>query len=308
MNKFSTISMGVIIAFGTATFGSQAEAAILYGHGHFDHTLYQIDTSSQSVTSIGTGVNRQGPEIEFTPDGSSILFSDRFGPDKLSSINPANGQTASSVIFSGFPLDQNGTQTNAITGLEYVGSTLYGSAHQAGPESTPGELVTVNTSTGALTTIGTMTNMDRPTGGMDFFNGIMYAVTSTNNNDSALFTINLGTGAASLVASLTIGGVQTETVSGLASAGGSMYALHSRFPGDTNLYSVNLTTGAMTVAFDMGKPMNALTAHSGQVPEPTTIAIFSLGLFGFGVARRRLSQKKMVRALHDQLARFHGSP
>ncbi len=198
-------------------------------------------------------------------------------------INPAGGQTTGALTHSGFPLDSVGLQTDTLTAFEFFGSTLYGSAHQPGPlQTVPGVLVTVDLGTGALTTIGNLTGMIRPTGGMDFFNGVMYAITTTMNNDSSLFTINLGNGVATLIASLTIGGVQAETVTGLANLHDIMYAV-SNDSGDNNLYSVDLATGAMTALFDMGVSLNSLTA----VPEPGTLALFGLGLAGLGLMRRK---------------------
>lgn len=270
-----------------AMMSGQASSTLLYGHSPNGGQLYQIDTATQTVTNVGSPDGaRLGPEIEFSPDGSNIFFSGRASsPTTLKSINPGTGLTTGTQNLSGFP---SGTDT--LTGLEFVGSTLYGSAHQAGQNSNPGILVTVNTGTGALTTVGTMTGINRPVGGMDFFNGAMYAITSTNQGGSSLFTIDLGTGVATLVAALTISGVQTDAVSALTSASdGKMYAFRSvgGLENDFNLYSVNLSTGAMTAEFDLGIAMNALTAITVPIPAPGVLTLFGLGIIGLGYRRRK---------------------
>lgn len=277
-----TVMIAAALMLGAMATGSNVEASTLYGHHWDDGTLFRIDTTAQTVTAVGSDY-RNGPEIQITPNGSNIYISQPFGSEgpRLSSIDPVTGLTTGHPLsLSNFP-----TQTNALTAMEFVGSALYASAHETESNSNPGVLVTVDLNTGALTEIGGMTGMNRPSGGMDYFNGVMYAVTATNNNDSSLFTIDLGTGAATLVASLKIGGGQTDLVSGLAHADGTMFALRSAFdePADANLYSVNLATGDMTVLFDLGVEMNSLTA----VPLPGSLVLFGFALAGLGFARRR---------------------
>lgn len=268
-----------------------AAAGILYGHGSFDDTLYRIDTTAQTVTAVGTSpAERYGPEIQMTPDGTNIyMFRQTFAQTSpLLSVDPSNGQTTASLTLSGYPqVPTQSAFTDTLTALEYANGTLYGSAHQAGPEIIPGVLVSVDTGTGALTEIGAMTGMNRPTGGMDYFNGTMYAISSTNNNDSSLFTVDLGTGAASLIAALTIGGNQAQSVTGLASVDGIMYGIVN-FETGQNLYAIDLATGVMTAQFSLGVDMNSLTAQgTASVPEPGMAAVLGLGVLGLGALRRR---------------------
>jgi hypothetical protein len=244
---------------------SQASAGLLYAHTNFSGQLYGIDTFAQTATLIGTDTGRAGPEIQIDPAGSTVYLSigGFSGPD-MTLIDPITGLTTGSMDLSLFP-----GGTDAITALEFVGSTLYGSFHEAGPESGDGILGTINTITGAITTIGPMTGMNRPTGGLQFLGGTMYAVSSTNNNDSRLFTVNLLSGAAPLVANLTLNAVQQQSVSALAYTDGKMFTVLST--SETNLYSIDLDTGAMTVEFDLGTSFNSLTADF--IPEPSTHAL-----------------------------------
>ncbi len=255
--------------------GPPASAVTLFGHGDFDGVLYSIDTDTMVVTGLNAPNTERdccGPEIQISPNGSTIYWSttdfDDF-PQSLVSIDPVTGLTTDSLMLSGHPLDEIGNLTDTLTALEFVGNTLYGSAHDAGPETRPGVLVTVDLATGAMTEIGHMTGMNRPTGGMAWTGQTMYAVTATNNNDSSLFTIDLATGEATLVTPLTIGGAATDTVTGLAYVDGVMYAVTNR--GTNDLYSIDLATGEMTALFNMGLSVNSLTALFGTPQETVNL-------------------------------------
>jgi hypothetical protein len=254
----------------SATLPPTPHAAILYGHDNTDLSggkLYQIDTAAQTVTLVGAGTEREdsGPDIEMSPDNSTIYMSrsiwwdDTIG-QSLFLIDAATGLNTSTLSLSGLP-----TGTDTLTALEFVGETLYASFHKGGPEDLDGILGTIDLNTGAITTIGEMTGMNRPTGGLEYVAGTLYAVSSTDNNGSSLFTVNLSTGAATLVGNLTLGGVQQEAATAFAYTDGTMYTLLADSQ-DTNLYSVDLSTGALTLEFDLGVRMNLLTSRSGTLP------------------------------------------
>jgi hypothetical protein len=271
MKKFLLLAL---VCLMTALGPMAAEAAILYGaEGGSD--LYRIDTVAMTATFVGSDT-RSGPETQIDPTGTIIYMNQVCDPPlfPMHLINPATGLNTGSLSLSGFP-----APTDTVTAMEFVGNTLYGSLHECGPESSDGILATINTTTGAITTIGPMTGMDKPTGGMSYVGSTMYAVSSTDNNDSRLFTVNLTTGAATLVANITLSGVQQESATALAYANSTMYTVLN---GDSNLYSINLSTGALTVEFDMGVNLNSLTAVITAPPAPqrfTQGEILFLALF-----------------------------
>lgn len=257
---------------------SQGHAATLYGHSPWfsGGGLYKIDTAAQTVTLLSADPAREdsGPDIQMSPDNSTIYMSralwwDDTIDESMFLIDPATGLNTGTLSLSGFPryIDSGGSPAIAgvPTALEFVGETLYASFHESGPEDYNGILGTIDLNTGAITAIGEMTGMHRPTGGLAYVAGTMYAVSATDNNDSRLFTVNLSTGAATLVGNLTLGGVQQETATALAYADGTMYTVLADSQ-DTNLYSVDLGTGALTLEFDLGVRMNSLTAGSDTRP------------------------------------------
>ena len=113
----------------------------------------------------------------------------------------------------------------------------------------------------------------------------MYAVSSTAHNDSRLFTVDLITGAATVVGNLTLAGVQQQGATALAFTDGKMYTLLTNFT-DTNLYSIDLATGDLALEFDLGVLLNSLTA----IPEPTSFLLLGLGAVAGMAYRRRCGE------------------
>jgi TolA-binding protein len=271
---------------------SQAHAAILYGHDNINWEnefcsmcgrLYQIDTVAQTVTIVGDDVAREysGPDIQISPDNSTMYMSQagwqNYYKDihpPLFLIDPATGENIGELTLSCFEnlglTYYNPDKAPSPTALEFVGGTLYASFYEASTGHLPhaGILGTIDLCTGIITKIGEMTGMNRPTGGLAYVARIMYAVSSTDNGDSSLFTVDLETGAATLVGNLTLGGVQQEAATALAYADGTMYTVLSYKADDTHLYSVDLSNGKLTEVFDLSGHdlgvvrMNSLTSSS----------------------------------------------
>jgi hypothetical protein len=263
-------TFAILAALSTLSF--TANAALLLGHDARNN-LFMVDTVTQSVTLVGSmGLESRSPELEFTPDGASLVFPNTNGT--VSTVDPTTATVTGSTAIS-FP-DTPDDNENTATALEYVGNTLYAAFDRAGPETNPGYLGTLNPATGATTGIGTLTGMDAPAGGFAYSNGTMYAVSSANSRFSQLYTIDMSTGAATLIADITLNGNQVEAITALVIADGVAYTKANDDVGGTDqetLYSLDLTTGALTELFSMGERLVALASVSGTDAAVTTSAI-----------------------------------
>ncbi len=149
--------------------------------------LFSINTATGASTLIGT---MPVSMTECVYDAmNSILYAQQAGAEAntLYQIDPATGASLGSV----------GTGAT-LNGMEFVNGTLYGTAITC--TLCASSLVTVDTATGALTTIG-------PTGfgpvsGLAYNSatGTMYGVTG-GTTTASLITIDLATGAGSVVGS-----------------------------------------------------------------------------------------------------------
>jgi hypothetical protein len=206
---------------GVATFiGSTGQTRMIGLVVDADNTIYAISEEANSrlwtlnpttgaATLVGSlGFNLQEGDMTINPLTGEMFVADGAG-DNLYRVNKS---TASTTLVGSF-----GVNGRDVSGLQFINNTLYGLALR---DSSPDILVTVNPLTGAATLVGnTGTNfgviaaMGRdPASGTTFIAG-----PSTNfGNDNQLYSLNLTTGAATLVGPLT--GVR-GSISGFSVAG-----------------------------------------------------------------------------------------
>ena len=246
----------VILAFVLITLSTTAsaqESPTFLGCSQFGD-LFSIDVAEQSVTYIGQMPALLATEIEFDTT-TGTLWAEEFAIyEYLHEIDPDNGESLRSVQHS----------LGALNGLEFVGSTLYGTFNENPAESST--LVTVDTETGVLSTIG-------PTGvgpisglAYDEATGVMYGVTA-GGAPSDLVTIDLTTGLATIVGSTgisRIGSIEFGT-------DGNLYGGVSRNGGDfaNHVVQINIATGAATDLFVTEFSITGLTATTtiSRVPQ-----------------------------------------
>ncbi len=210
-------------------------------------SLITVDTATGAGTLIGP-LNAFGPvtDLVFRHDG--VLF------------GTTGGGTKSVINIDAFGVESLvGTHVDgSVTGLEFVGTTLYGTFIAKGGGSSPSQLVTVDQVTGALSMIGA-TGFG-PIGGLAFDSatGILYGATSgTSNGD--LISIDLGTGAGTLIGSTGLGDVAALALG----PGGVLYGGlggNSTAPG--SLITIDPATGAGTLVGFSGYPVLSGLARS----------------------------------------------
>lgn len=185
-------------------------AGVLYGVDDVTDQLITINPATGAGTAVGPlGIGGVGIEndlgLAFDFAGNAWLSTD--APGNFFSVNPATGGAA--LV---------GAQGQAVTGLA---ANAAGVIFGLGGDLT-NNLVTINPATGAATVVGPLGGavsllLD---GGLNFdAGGTLWALgdpTPGTGNPGQIFTINTATGAATLVATPTIGGVAAGGFEGLA--------------------------------------------------------------------------------------------
>jgi hypothetical protein len=151
-----------VIGTLTSTFGTTGLTDIsfrsdgtLFGLG--SSTLYTVDLSSGALTSIGaTGSNSPGGGLAFDSLGNLYTAGTAVG-GSIDRLNPANGARTVGPTMTGAP---NGAPLGAMVALGFSSSDILYAANSAreqnGATVTTVNLVTINTSTGAVTNIGSL--------------------------------------------------------------------------------------------------------------------------------------------------------
>jgi hypothetical protein len=198
-------------------------------------TLYTVNHTTGMATPV-CGLPLPATEIEYNNVTNRAILQDVDGAFMHQEFD----------INTCAPLGPPFWNGRAFAGLEYVGSTLYGTGHLVG--GGPSELHTINPATGGTVLIG-------PTGfgpisGLvyDPGSGTMYGVTG-GGAPSLLVTINLGTGLATPV-----GPTGVTSLGGLAfGPDGNLYGIGNNADGGF-FYRINPGTGAATLIGPTGHP------------------------------------------------------
>jgi len=231
--------------------------------------LYRINTTNASATLIGGLVSpyHNGPtEIVYDNIGGTA-FAEASGLGFAGNFfDITTGMQTSGLIPNG----------GSFTGLQYVGSTLYGT--EIFGSMGPSTLSILNPFTGATTPIG-LTGVG-PISGLayDVVTGVMYGIAG-GPGPAELYTMNLGTGLATPV-------FTTDFQAGSLRFGldGSLYAGSTgASPGD--LYRINLSNNTDTLVGFTG--LNAIPGLALVVPEPSTVVLFGLGVVSLVAYRLR---------------------
>jgi hypothetical protein len=169
------------------------------------------------------------------------------GPSDLFTLNPATGALASTIGPIGFSV--TGLAFNPLTGV------LYGATGTI-DDTNPHSLITINTTTGAGTLVGSFSLGSQTLADITFTSdGTLYGW--AQGSSDSLATVNLATGAATVV------GASGLTTSGSGIAADASDTIYFAGFGDQGaLDTINRVTGAATFVGTIngtaGRPINAL--------------------------------------------------
>ncbi len=185
----ATVEVG---AMGTTMYDIAEYDNALYGISGTS-ALYSINTSTGHATEIGTGTGDALDALTF--NNSGILYAAGVSEDTLYTINLTSG------LATSVPGETNTTAYNAAGDLQFLNGNLYMTTGGSGSNA-PSTLVTVNLTTGNMTTDGAIkvgsTAVDDVFGLVDL-NNVLYGFTSPSGTGEVI-TLNTTTGAATNVA------------------------------------------------------------------------------------------------------------
>ncbi len=257
-----------VLALSCLFFGSAANASLMW----VDDTAGNIGLVNTTTGAV-SNVSNTGQILTDIGFVGTQMYGTTF--TSLYAINNILGSSTSSLIGSYGGVGGGGM--NALVGngtgllaASNATTTVYGIANPSSSAATS------NFSTG----------LPGPSAGdLAFAGGTLYESAIAGNGNDELVNVNTKT----VVGFLTIGGVQQNTVFGLAYDGTTMFAVEG-----TNIFTVNLATGALSggvsyAGHGLGSANGQafLNESVGGVPEPSTWAMMLLGFAGIGVIAYR---------------------
>jgi YVTN family beta-propeller protein len=235
-------------------------------------SMYTIDATTGRLASIG-------PPVATDDEGGHSVAVDPFG--KFAYVaNWGEGDTAGSISMYTInattgALTSTGTINEVCPGLcavapwsvavDPAGKFAY-VANEGGPVPTGVSMFTINTTTGALTSIGTIAAGGRavfvavdPTGKFAY-------VANSDSNDVSMYTINATTGALTSIGTVATG---TDPVSVAVDPTGKFAYVTNSGSNNVSMYTIN-STGALT---------SAGTIAAGT--KPSSVAVDPTGKFAY---------------------------
>ncbi|MBI5676890.1 MAG: IPTL-CTERM sorting domain-containing protein [Nitrospirae bacterium] len=227
----------------------QPVSAELLGCDNTSGNLFSIDEATGASTLIGT-MPQTMTECVYDNLNLELYAQGSDGSFTLYRIDPATGASLGSVSTGA-----------ALNGMEFVNGTLYATAITCSLCNS--DLVTVNPSTGVLTTIGA-TGFG-PVSGLAYDNitGIMYGVTG-GGGPANLLTINLSNGAGSIVGATGLDRIGSIRFGNNGVLYGGLTSNASTFP--NYLITINKSTGAATPVGNTGFSITGLALIALTVP------------------------------------------
>lgn len=279
--RVSKVFFAIVAGLALLLTSVRADAAqILYGadgSGGSLSTLYTINTTTGAATPIGAiGFSITG--LAFDPT-TGILYgaTSRLEPSGflgLVTINPLTGAGTAVGLYG------TGSETMADISFDSNGN-LFGFL-----EPSSDDLYSINKSTGAATLVGNSPG--------SAITGLAFDNSDVLYHESA-GTLNILSATTGLLVT-TVGSAGILVGMGMDfDASNTLFAIEKLGSGSTgarNLVTVNTSTGAATLIGSTQAGLDALAFSSGVViPEPSSLALLSIGTLGLLVRRRRKRQR-----------------
>ncbi len=223
------LTTGVATAIGNDTgfddiesLAFSTECKALYGIDDVTDRLVTCNLTTGACTAVGAlGVDVTDTGLAFDLEGSLYMSTDApKNPTNFYSVDPATGAAT-----------RVGNQKQSVTGLAASFIGVYGLGGDGA-----NNLARLNPLTGEATPVAPLGGVTITDAGLDFdAGGVLYGLSdgSARNGPSQIFTVDLETGAARVVANVSTGGRAANGFEGMAIAGGICSTLGPKAVEDT---------------------------------------------------------------------------
>jgi len=246
---------GILEAVGTIAAGTAPFSVAVHPSGNFAYvanldsdnvSVYTIDTTTGVLTFMGAiGAGVEPDSVVVHPSGK-FAYVANFGDELLGSVP---GSVSTYTINAGGGLTSTGTIAEKFVGTSSVAVHPSGKfayvANSAFNNGNTISMYTIDATTGALTSIGTVAAQNPRSVAVHPSGNFAYVATSgvSNSDTISMYTIDRTTGALTSIGTVAAGRLP-ESVA-VDPAGKFAYTANAE-SNDVSMYSINATTGALT--------------------------------------------------------------